>query len=282
MFQKKDRKSSKLTKETIATVQVRHAHGYPINEIAKAIDVKYDTLSKAILQGRITLPALIPLEDYPVMGKTHRSVIDDASGMGKACTNTLGRVLAAKSGEAGTISFNEHIDVSYAGILFSLPSLLSNGLLTHREDFKPDDGFYSVESVFLSLAFLALLRAKTLAQSTSIPCGELGRAMGLDRIPEVKTLRKRIKRFCNGTDIEKWSLLLSKEWMTQHPDLAGVLYIDGHVNIYYGHSTKMPKRYVSRLRLCMSGSTDYWVNDSTGQPFFVVNEVVSGGMIEKL
>ena len=70
--------------------------------------------------------------------------------------------------------------------------------------------------------------------------------------------------------------------MTQHPDLAGVLYIDGHVNIYYGRSTKMPKRYVSRLRLCMSGSTDYWVNDSTGQPFFVVNEVVSGGMIEKI
>jgi len=228
------------------------------------------------------LPALPPFKDSLSVNKTDRSVIDDRSGMGKACTNSVERVLAAKAGVTGTTSFSDQIDVSYAGILLSLPSLLSNGLLTHRENFKPDDGYYSVESIFISLAFLALLRAKTLARSATIPCGELGRAIGLDRIPEVKTLRERIERFCDRTDVKQWSLSLSKEWMDQHPDLAGVLYIDGHVNLYYGRSTKMPKRYVSRLRLCMSGSTDYWVNDSTGQPFFVVNEVMSGGMIEKI
>jgi len=52
--------------------------------------------------------------------------------------------------------------------------------------------------------------------------------------------------------------------MEDYPDLSGVLYIDGHVNIYYGSETQMPKRFVSRLRLCMSGSTDYWVNDQLG------------------
>jgi len=61
-----------------------------------------------------------------------------------------------------------------------------------------------------------------------------------------------------------------------------VLYIDGHVNIYYGQTTDMPKRFTSRLRLCMSGSTDYYVNDKTGQPFFVVSEAINSGIIEQI
>jgi hypothetical protein len=41
--------------------------------------------------------------------------------------------------------------------------------------------------------------------------------------------------------------------------------------------TQMPKRFVSRLRLCMSGSTDYWVNDRLGEPFFVVHKTINEG-----
>ena len=64
--------------------------------------------------------------------------------------------------------------------------------------------------------------------------------------------------------------------------LEGVLYVDGHVNLYYGSQTQMPKRFVSRLRLCMSGSTDYWVNDRLGAPFFVVHKTVNEGMVKVL
>jgi len=106
--------------------------------------------------------------------------------------------------------------------------------------------------------------------------------MGLDRIPEVKTLRKRIARFTAKGNVQQWSEKLSKGWMSANADLAGVLYIDGHVNIYYGEATTMPKRFVSRLRLCMSGSTDYWVNDKTGQPFFVISEAINSGMIAQI
>jgi hypothetical protein len=106
--------------------------------------------------------------------------------------------------------------------------------------------------------------------------------MGLDRIPEVKTLRSRIDRFTKISNVSDWSRKLSQSWMAANEGLAGVLYIDGHVNIYYGHATQMPKRYVSRLRLCMSGSTDFYVNDKTGQPFFVVSEAINGSMIEKI
>jgi hypothetical protein len=62
----------------------------------------------------------------------------------------------------------------------------------------------------------------------------------------------------------------------------GVLYVDGHVNIYYGKSVDMPKRYVSRLRLCMSGSTDYWVNGAVGAPYFVGHKTINEGLIKTL
>jgi hypothetical protein len=64
--------------------------------------------------------------------------------------------------------------------------------------------------------------------------------------------------------------------------LEGVLYVDGHVNLYYGSQTHMLKRFVSRMRLCLSGSTDYWINNSLGQPFFVVHKTINEGMLKVL
>jgi hypothetical protein len=48
----------------------------------------------------------------------------------------------------------------------------------------------------------------------------------------------------------------------------------------YGSQTQMPKRFVSRMRLCLSGSTDYWINDKLGQPLFVVYKTLNEGMIK--
>ncbi|MBW6492789.1 MAG: hypothetical protein K0B15_16515 [Lentimicrobium sp.] len=211
-----------------------------------------------------------------------RNQIDSLQPMGKACVNTLERVLASREGFLCLPTFQPGIDLSYGGVLLSLPALVHNGLLRYRDDFEPDNGYYSIASVFISLAFLALLRVKTLSQSTFTAVGELGKVIGLDRIPEVKTLRKRIALFCQRANIQQWAGKLSRDWMSDHPDLAGVFYIDGHVVVYFGHQTKMPKRYVARLKLCMSGSTDYWVNDMTGQPFFVVNKTINQGMIQTI
>jgi hypothetical protein len=55
----------------------------------------------------------------------------------------------------------------------------------------------------MSLAFLSLLRIKALAQSSNISAGELGRVLGLDRIPEVKTLRERIALFSDTGKVKQ-------------------------------------------------------------------------------
>ena len=45
---------------------------------------------------------------------------------------------------------------------------------------------------------------------------------------------------------------------------------------------RLPKRYVSRQRLCLRGTTDYWVNDALGQPFFAVERPIDHGLLEAL
>ena len=202
--------------------------------------------------------------------------------MGKSCSNELERVLASKTGCRATTTFGTHIDLSHGGLLLTVPALLACGLLRYISRFNSVTGYYTASHVFISLVFLVLLRINRLEQSDRVAAGELGRCMGLDRIPEVKTLRSRIAGFCNVTDVEDWASQLSEDWMNVDDRLEGVLYVDGHVNLYYGNQVEMPKRFVSRLRLCMSGSTDYWVNNQMGQPFFVIHKTINEGLIKTL
>jgi len=202
--------------------------------------------------------------------------------MGKACSNVLERVLTIQTGTSCPITFNNQIDLQHAGVLLALPALISQGLLRYEEEFNIEKVYYPTSSIFLSLAILSLLRLKTLSRVDSLPSGELGKTIGLDRIPEVKTLRTRIVQFCQKANINKWRMKLSKDWMGESPELSAVLYIDGHIKLYYGHETSPPKRFVSRMRLCLSGTTDYWVNDVLGQPFFVVNKTISNGLIQTI
>jgi len=238
---------------------------------------------KALSQGRLSLPALSDQAiNTSFSTKSSRSVLDNTVGMGKSCTNELSRVLASNCGIPAPSIFGNHIDVSHGGLLLTLPSLIECGLLRHISRFESVSGYYTATQVFISLAFLMLLRVKKLEQTDSVPVGELGRCLGLDRIPEVKTLRERIALFCKASNVEEWLSSLSGEWMQADEALEGVLYVDGHVNLYYGKQTRMPKRFVSRLRLCMSGSTDYWVNDRMGAPFFVVRKTINESMISVL
>ncbi len=204
--------------------------------------------------------------------------------MGMGCTRPIERVLASlgKLSEAPS-KFKEAVDVSYGGVLWALPALLSNGLLRHTKfHFHLPSGFYSMVHVFLLLAYMSLLRIKTNEQLRYKPAGELGILLGLDRIPEVRTLRGKIKYLSETGEVEEWDAALSKEWMDADPEAAGTLYADGHVRVYHGSQTKLPRRYVSRERLCLRGTSDYWVNDQHGRPFFVISTPFTSGLIQML
>jgi hypothetical protein len=70
--------------------------------------------------------------------------------------------------------------------------------------------------------------------------------------------------------------------MESEAESAGVFYADGHVRLYHGKLTDLPRRYVARERLCLRGTTDYWVNAMDGQPFFVVTYPVDPGLLSVL
>ena len=112
--------------------------------------------------------------------------------------------------------------------------------------------------------------------------GEWGKLLGLDRIPEVKTLRNKLKILSEQGRTSEWSAQLCEDWMQASPQDSSVLYVDGHVRVYHGEQTQLPRHYVARERLCLRATTDYWVNALGGKPFFVINEAVDPGLVKVL
>jgi len=204
--------------------------------------------------------------------------------MGMGATNILDRI-AASIGELNGVepSFTSTLDVPNAGVIFALPALLVSGLLSHAEKyFQLPRGYYRLDSIFMLLAFMALARIKAVEELRYCSPGEWGKVLGLDRIPEVKTLREKIGHFSNSEKPVQWASELSAKWMQSDPESAAILYIDGHVRVYSGRQTKLPRHYVARQRLCLRATTDYWVNAMDGQPFFLINKEVDPGLIKVL
>jgi len=219
------------------------------------------------------------------LSKSQRSEVDAQAPLGVGTTRTLERMLAAMGQLDGApIEFEVVDDVPQGGVLCALPALLVCGLLRHtRETFNLPAGYYPIEPIFLALAFLALARVASLEALRYEAPGEWGKLLGLDRIPEVRTLREKIGRLCQPSGrAQRWSSTLSREWMAGSPESVGTAYIDGHVRVYHGGLTQLPRRYVARERLCLRGTTDYWVNTMEGQPLFVITQAVDPGMLTVL
>lgn len=205
--------------------------------------------------------------------------------MGYATTRTLDRVAAAIGAlESAPIQFEATCDVVGGGVLMAVPALLAQGLLRHRPpSYRLPKGFYGVDSIFLVLALMALARIRSLEQLRYQAPGEWGKVLGLDRIPEVRTLREKIDTLCKdvGRAME-WNAVLAKEWMARQDSADLYFYCDGHVRVYHGDKTTLPRHYVARERLCLRATADYWVNAMDGQPFLYVNKEVDPGLIATL
>jgi hypothetical protein len=199
-------------------------------------------------------------------------------------TNIFGRLEASlfKQGPVAP-EFSLCLDVPNGGVLFALPALLSMGLLRHtRKYFELPQGYYDLTTIFLLLAFMALARLKSIEALRYCAPGEWGKLLGLDRIPEAKTLRNKVRVLTEDNQALQWAGELCRDWMGMFPETAGVLYIDGHVRVYNGKQTELPRHHVARQKLCLRATTDYWVNAMDGQPFFMINKAVDPGLLRVL
>jgi len=268
------------------------AEGTRPSVVARQVGINESTLRKAIKRQAIPVWPKAPEGAEPDGGqvggstKSERSRDDAqaAQGMGVACTRADERIAAAVGlSQCATTRFEPAQDVQMAGVLAGLPALCANGLLSGLgRHLHLAAGFYSALHILLVLGFMALGRIRRPEGLRHIPPGEFGKVIGLDRVPEVRTLREKIALMAAKGDPGAWMKELSKNWMQGDPEEAGYLYVDGHVRVYHGERATLPRRFVSRERLCLRGTTDYWVNDAVGRPFFVVSKAVTEGLADAL
>ena len=122
--------------------------------------------------------------------------------------------------------FESHEGLCGAGILFMVPALISQGLLKTKDFYTiPHSHYYGLESIMLTIAFMALARIKSPEQLKQCKPGEIGRIIGLDRIPEVSCLRQKIKLLSDQNQSNQLNQQLVDYWYEDESTREGFLYI---------------------------------------------------------
>jgi hypothetical protein len=173
--------------------------------------------------------------------------------------------------------------VAGAGVLLAVPSLAASGVLdvARRVYGSLYPAFYGLRTTFVTLLLMALLRIKRPEGLKERSPHDLGRILGLDRAPEVKTVRRKLRLLSTRGRATEMIQAMAKRRVEQQGDALGFLYVDGHVRVYHGEKT-LPKAHVTRMRLSLPATTDYWVNDAAGDPVFVVTAEANAGMVKML
>ena len=170
------------------------------------------------------------------------------------------------------------------GVLLALPCLVESGLFRISRKLYGEIGpaFYGLRTTLLTLLLMALLRIKRPEHLKERDPAAFGRLLGLDRAPEVKTLRRRLTRLAAHHCAEQLGAGLARLRVDQRGHLMGFLYVDGHVRAYHGQRAIASKAYVARRHLAMPASTDYWINDRSGDPLLVITGEVNAALTKAL
>jgi transposase len=185
--------------------------------------------------------------------------------------------------EDATPLFADHESLPRAGALLAVPLLARHGLI---EAFVKVYGslqpsFYGLRTIVVTLFLGALLRIKRPEHWKEYRPADLGAILGLDRAPEVKTVRRKFTRMAA---MERGKLLMdevARRRIAQDEQRVAFLYVDGHVREYHGKfplfEAKKPQRQVAA-----PAATDTWVHDADGEPLLVVTSEVNATLTQVL
>jgi transposase len=179
--------------------------------------------------------------------------------------------------------FRSGSNIPSVGVLICIPALIESGVLTAARKIYGGLGasFYGLRTILVTLLLMALLRIKRPEGLKEQSAADLGRILGLDRVCEVKTLRRKLDRLAATNKAVIFGQELAKTRIKGREGTLGFLYVDGHVRVYNG-KRKLAKAYVTKKRLAMPATTDYWVNDQQGDPIFVVTAPANEGLVKML
>jgi hypothetical protein len=183
--------------------------------------------------------------------------------------------------ESTPVHFTSCECVEYAGVLLLLPLLISAGLLSYKSHYKElKPGYYFIDFIILFLAFLYLCRIKNIEQTKGISPGEFGKLLGVDRIPECRCMRYKLKEIIDQKQSDSWNSELSDNWSGIENNMF--YYIDGHIDAYTGYKATLGKKHIARQKLCLPGVQEFWVNNMEGLPFFYVTGQVNEKLLETI
>jgi len=170
-----------------------------------------------------------------------------------------------------------------AGVLLAMPALVASGVIECAREVYGSIGpaFFGLRTTIVALVLMALLRIKRTEGLKEHPPDTFGRILGLDRAPEVKTLRRKLRRLAGFGRATRFGRTLAERRVAARGALMGFLYVDGHVRVFHGKTT-LPKAHVAQMRLPMPATTDYWVNDAIGEPIFVITAEANAGLVKML
>ena len=250
----------------------------------------------------VPAPALAAVADAPQVATDHptsantepaaatdratRDARDKQAPMGRAARDVEGRMLAS----AGLLTEAEPVfaapahAVAHGGVLAALPMLLRAGLLgAANRLFRLPDGFYGLTTILLFVAFMTLARVRNPDSLRYQAPGEWGAILGLDRCPETKTLRRKIRLLTSAEHtVRDWQSALARTWATEHDDDWATLAVDGHVKVYTGRNGRLPKHFVARQKLCLPASVSYWVNALGGTPLLCLHKALDPKLIKAI
>ena len=222
----------------------------------------------------------------PATDRATRDARDKQAPMGRAARDVEGRMLAS----AGLMTEAEPVfavpahAVAHGGVLAALPMLLRAGLLgAANRLFRLPDGFYGLTTILLFVAFMTLARVRNPESLRYQAPGEWGAILGLDRCPETKTLRRKIRLLTSAEHtVRDWQSALARTWATEHDDDWATLAVDGHVKVYTGRNGRLPKHFVARQKLCLPASVSYWVNALGGAPLLCLHKALDPKLIKAI
>ena len=275
----------KLTASLARRIAALDAAGATLLKIAALTGVSTATVRVAL--GRVAPRGQVPVEpdvDVVQPQDCQSAEVADLVVLAPPEPRATERV-AARFGDLveAPVVITEGAQLPLAGLLLALPALEMTGLLPVAAEVFPPmrKGFYGLRAVLLMGVFLALLREPRAEAATRIRPADLGRVLGLDRAPEVKTLRRKLAELAGQGKGAVLQAALGRHHASTRPDAVGFLYLDGHVRVYTG-TRELPKTHIARMRIAGPATEETWVADADGDPVMVITAAPSKSLAAEL
>jgi transposase len=275
------RRPSKLTADVVARVRELDGQGETLAQIAAVTGVSVSSVRNALGRNRARAGsgtgAAVRAGDDAGGQAGAVSAADAAGGPLPVLPDPVprdGERAAARwglLGEGAEPVFRPGARYPLAGLLLALPPLEAAGLLGCARQVYGGlrNGFYGLGATLLTLVFLALAGEPRAEGATRVPPAALGRVLGLDRAPEVKTIRRKLGELASAGKAGELIMALARHHAAARPEALGFLHVDGHARAYYG-TRDVQKTHVARLKLPSPATAETWVTDQRGDPVLMV------------